>query len=402
MTSQNSQANSVWHPEKPGLQVVWDATSLAAFSKCERAYKLHHIDGWSPNEDRIDLAFGSAFGAAMETFYKRIIEHGDGHEAAQRAALHEALLLSYAEQGAPNVFGAFEATWRCRGDKPYKNAKGNKAKCPYSHANKTFYGEGPTACTCGGTVDRSREWVSSNPVKDKLQLLRLVYFYTEHEKETNLRIMGMTAKGDDGTEQAMALAEVPWLVPMTSINGITFLASGWLDKVVQYGQPQEGGPVYISDLKTTKQTLSGHYFSQYAPNMQVSLYDFVGRENLGALQPRGVAIEAFQLLQGGVRYAVRTFETTDAQRLEFAKELHHLFQRILYAYDTQHYPRNPTACFLCPFKKVCALPPEARLNELKANFIRSRWNPLTRTREDLPDLPEAKVLPFRQKGDQDA
>lgn len=384
--------NSVWHPTIPNLQVVWDATSLASFMACPTKYKLHHIDGWSPNEDSIDLHFGSIFGSAMELYYKAVVEQGQPADVAQVRAISHALAESWDQPGGVQRFGSWEKVWRCEGLTPYKNEKGNKAKCPYSHAGKLFPGHGPDVCgKCGSTIERTEQLFSVHAVKTRLNLLRLVYFYTEAQKDAALEIMSIETKDSGGKPAHMVLAEVPWVVPFASYQGTAMHLAGWFDTVKRL---RGTDAVFITDLKTTKNSLSNNYFAQYNPNVQVGVYSRVGMLSMKGLGPSGVAIEAFQLLENGVRYAMRTFEFTADQHRELDLDIADALARVVESVQTGHWPKNRTACFLCPFKRICALPEASRIPALKQDFARARWNPLKREKEVLPPLPEATLLNF--------
>jgi hypothetical protein len=61
----------MFSPSNPRLQVVWDATSLTAFSRCPRAYQYRHIDLWTTKQTTDHLVFGQLFHRALELHYKR-------------------------------------------------------------------------------------------------------------------------------------------------------------------------------------------------------------------------------------------------------------------------------------------------------------------------------------------
>lgn len=56
---------------QPGLQVIWDATSLSALKECPRKYYLGILCGYQPKTNAVALNFGILFHAALEGFYKR-------------------------------------------------------------------------------------------------------------------------------------------------------------------------------------------------------------------------------------------------------------------------------------------------------------------------------------------
>lgn len=387
--------DSVWSKDHPGLQVVWDATSLATFNACPTKYKLSQLDGWSPKQSSVDLHFGSIFGDGMETFYKLICEEGKSHAEAQRAAILRVHELSYDPPEAIQRFGTWEKVWSCTGTAAFRNENGNRAKCPYSHAGKLFPGEGPEVCgKCGSATETQEVYMPVHPVKDRRALLRLIFQYTEEQRDATLQIMSLEVKDKEGRDRHMALAEVPWVIPIMILDGVTFSISGWFDTMKRYAGTDH---VYITDLKTSKNALNAHYFSQYKPNTQVSMYAFVGARYMKGLNVQGVAIEAFQITPEGVRSGMRIFDFTPAEHQEFEAELIESLSRVRQYHASGFWPKNRTACFLCQFKGVCSLPPESRIPALQAGFERSRWNPLLRQRETLPPLANATVLPFKRE-----
>ena len=56
---------------QPGLQVIWDATSLSALKECPRKYYLGILCGYQPKTNAVALNFGILFHSALEGFYKR-------------------------------------------------------------------------------------------------------------------------------------------------------------------------------------------------------------------------------------------------------------------------------------------------------------------------------------------
>jgi hypothetical protein len=57
-------------PFLPGTscQFAWDATSLELLKRCPRLYQLTMIEGWTPKDESIHLAFGTAFHTALQNY----------------------------------------------------------------------------------------------------------------------------------------------------------------------------------------------------------------------------------------------------------------------------------------------------------------------------------------------
>lgn len=74
-----------------GLQVLWNASSIKMIQTCPRLYKYQMIDGFSPSEESVHLAFGSAFAEAQEHYQVLISQ---GHENPLREVVREAMKAS--------------------------------------------------------------------------------------------------------------------------------------------------------------------------------------------------------------------------------------------------------------------------------------------------------------------
>lgn len=374
--------SSIWHPERPGLQVVWDATSLSKLLACPEQYRLSQIEGWRVAETRVDLEFGHIVGGGLERFYKGVIEQGMGHDAALLEALRWALTESWDHACNGPKFGAYVPVWRCNGDEPFRNEKGNRAKCPFAHLSKPPFASPPpkTCGRCGGTIATWEQWVPAEPPKDRLAILRAIVAYSEEMRGGSLKPVSYGPR--DSREGHRALLEMHFAIPFVTVQGVQFWLAGWFDKVAAIGDDR----TFITDYKTTRNTMGALYWSQFEPNVQVGLYNLVGpyalpegvREHFA-----GVAIEAIQVLGEGVRHGFRVYTQDDQQALEFGELLATTIGTAVGYHTTQYYPRNPTACRMCSFRPVCAATPAKRAAILAERFVRARWNPLTRTTEPV-------------------
>lgn len=279
--------------------------------------------------------------------------------------------------------GRYETVWRCLGLEKYKNEAGRPAKCPFSHKGKFFPTPSPETCSCGSATAVSRRWFPQSAAKDRIQLVRALVWYTEEVKTQSLRPISMGTTDESGQESHQALVEVPFRLPFAVIAGTQYVLVGWWDALMQVGTD---GPVWVVDYKTSKNTLSGDYFSHFQPNVQVDTYDMVAKVMLPTAE--GVGIYAMQVGagrdgEGWVRFAFRPFVRSDHQRAEFAREIHSYLVEAAIAEKTGYYRMNRTSCRFCEFKAVCNSPAAARQHVLEQNYVRRRWNPLTRTVDDV-------------------
>ena len=358
----------------PDLQTVWDATSLADLQSCAEKYRLKHLEGWSARGSSVHLIFGSLIGNGLERFYQNIIDRSMSHDDALRDALRLVLTQSYGPDGP--LLGRYVDVWRCLGAVPFKNEKGNRAKCPWSHSGKFFPAPGPEVCgACGSPTEQLNLWFPDNPVKDRLQLCRVLVWYTEEMKTGGLRPVSLT----DGESPHRALVEHFWEYTGPVIDGVQFKLCGWFDSVKSLGDDR----AYPTDYKTTQNTPGAGYFSQFNPNVQMNLYDAVAFEVLPAgLKTGGVVVEAIQLLQGGCRFAYKVVRGTESQRAEFMREVATWLAMAKTFAETGNWPRNRSNCRFCEFNNVCSSPESARKAILEQNYERGFWNPLKRQKQE--------------------
>lgn len=376
-------------PWQPDRQIVWDATSLRTLQECAAKYHMKHVDGWMAPDISMDLEFGQAIGAGLETFYREIIENATDHDTALRRAIRAVLSATWDDVANLPRMGRFVRVWRCLGLEKYKNEKGNWARCPYSHKGKHYPAPRPSPCSCGSTTAEAWRWFPFHAAKDRVQLIRALVWYAEEAKTGALRPISLGSVVERAPENApevvkhTAAVELPFLVPFTQIGGVQYWLCGWWDAVKQLGGPD--GPAFVTDYKTTRHTLSSDYWAGWQPNTQVDLYDLVASK-FAPIPVEGVAIEAIQVGcdrngEGWVRFGYRNYTRTPGQRLEVAREIMtYLGMAASYA-QVGYWPMNRASCKLCEFKAVCNLPAEQRPHYLAEHFVRGRWNPLTRTVE---------------------
>lgn len=378
-----STAPSPWSAVVPGLQLAWDATSLKALMTCPRYYQYSIIDGWRGSS--VDTEFGGYFASAVET-YKGARIDGKTKEQATLDAIRRVLTDTWIRDETTTnpahggkTFGHFwggeyQQQWRCTGVEPFRNAKGNKAKCPWSFKGHWFPGQGGHVCgTCGSPTHTERRWLPTDGYKDRYSLLRLVAWYCDDQPEN--REDGMWPHA---VELSFKLP-LPWTTMRFAMEGgktqysggEQYVLAGHMDSLMWLGDE-----LFITDNKTTGKSLNAQYWAQYSPNIQVDVYDYAGSLLFPTSNLRGVVIEGAQILKGGARFGHMPFPHTDARREEFHHELEWwLRQAERYAREG-YWPMNRSACYLCPFKKVCSKEPGKRDFWLKADFTKRHWNPL--------------------------
>lgn len=364
--------------------------------ECPRKYQLGILEGWRQTTEKVNLEFGGYFAAAIEVYRKARLSgrtKEQGTIDALRFVIEASWLKASSRDEADGTRiltdahpwgGRYESLWRCTGTEPYKNAKGNKAKCPYSHKGVWLPGIAPCECgSCGSKTETQRQWISDDKNKDRYTLVRLVAWYCDEQAE-NISEGVFPYSFPNGTP-AVELSfkmPLPWQVhsgyKINPSDGVPvaqyheqYLLCGHLDSIVSFGEEK-----FIDDNKTTTKALTANYFLQYSPNIQVDVYDLAGSMLYPSLAIKGVMIEGAQILQEGARFGIGIQYRTDALREELLQDIHYWLKQAERFAEDDYWPMNRASCYLCQFKQVCSKDPAMRQQYLEANFEKRHWNPL--------------------------
>lgn len=379
---------SMFSEGNPQLQVVWDSTSLKQLMFCPRSYQLSIIEGWR-QPGAVDLEFGVLFASAIEEFKKGRLE-GLPKDAALLRSLKRVVEESWIPGGdsgncpCPDGCngcehphgrpwgGHYAEQWRCTGTEPYKNKKGNKAKCPWSHKGKWFPEPAPSICgECGSATETHRHWLPTDKVKNRVSLVRAVIWYIEEQPEDMDQAGLKPYAFPDGRPAVELSFKIP--LDLKTPFGESYILAGHMDSIME---TSDGTERFITDNKTTKKPMGKAFFAGYNPSVQVQLYDIAGSILYPSLNIRGVAIEGAQILSDGARFGIQPFPQTEAQREESLTNILDWI-KIAEGYAMKgHWPMATANCWLCPFKSICSKDPEVREMFLRADFEVRKWNPL--------------------------
>lgn len=365
-------APSPFSAANPRLQHALDSTSLQNFEFCPTYYRYTNLEGW--RGESVDLIFGGYFASALERYQKARLE-GVTREDALMPALR--WLLTETWRGGNPWGGHYEDHWRCTGTEKYKNAKGNAAKCPFSHKGATFPGHQPDMCgECGSPTEGTTVFVAPHSSKNRQTLVRLLIWYVEEQPE-RLEDGLHPIRFPDGTPAVELTLQVS--LDRKTPSGEPYTLNGHLDYFGRFGEE-----VFPVDNKSTTKTLDKAFFGGYNPSLQLDNYDLM----VSILYPgmaEGVAVDAAQTMVSGARFARRLFYKTESQREEQLRTVHEIIDHMEVAAETGNYHMNKRNCWLCPFKDVCSKPPEGRERALEAQFTKGElWNPL-RSRTTAPE-----------------
>lgn len=323
--------------DSDGLQFAWDATSVSSFEKCPRYYQLSHIQGWQPANKSEHLIFGGVYAAALERFHKLCAEGSDREDA-----LHEVVRQALIE------------TWEHEREPDYDDCQDEGCPhfgTPHGHKGARIPGTG-------------EPWNSLHNTKTRGTLIRTIVWYIDHFADDPVKVLTL----DNG----QAACELSFSLEFSN----DILWCGHLDSAVEYMNGQ-----YVMDQKTTGSTISGYYFEQYNPDVQMGGYSWAGQQILGS-PVKGVIIDAAQIAVGSSRFQ-RGFVHYSRQLLDEWYTMTALtIEDARRATAENNFRMNRSACGNyggCAFRKVCSRIPEHRERVLRADFVqRPRWDPLER------------------------
>jgi hypothetical protein len=300
-----------------GKQWVWDSTSIKRTETCLRKYQYEALEGWRSPYRSVHLWFGGLYASALEHFHKHMAE-GKSYDEALVEVVAEAMINSWDHE---------------------LNEQGERA-----------VGTGAAA-----TFD--------NNVKTRETLIRSIIWYLENFREDYFQTF-ITNTG---------AAAVEFTFKIDVDNGLMF--SGHIDRLCV----DPGGDIFVHDQKTTTATLGPHYFNQFKPDSQFSMYTFAGKMIYNA-PVKGVIIDAAQVAVGFTRYARSPTFRMDDELEEWYSETMYRIEEVHRAVERNYFPRNPASCNNyggCPYRQVCSRPLHVRENFLEASFVRGeRWEPL--------------------------
>lgn len=350
----------------PKLQIAWDASSLKSLQFCPRHYQYQNLEGWQG--DSVDLIYGRHIASGFELFQKERL-NGASIEDALVKVVRWALEETYDDETGETWGGHYETMWKCEGTTPYKNAKGNRAKCPFAFERAWFPGDAPDICVeCRSGIKTERRFISEH-VKNRQSLIRALIWYGLDQPE-DLNDGYRPYVFPNGQPAVELSGRMPF--PRQSPFGETYLLTWNFDYIGQWGDE-----LFITDNKTTSKTLNGQFFDAYAVDTQFDTYDMVGSIAFPDLNIRGTMVDAVQVTAGGVDFGRHPYYKDEHQREEHLKDLDIWIGLAEQFALADYWPMNKRNCWLCPFKQVCAKPPADREYALKGAFVKGeRWNPL--------------------------
>lgn len=295
----------------PNFAFAWDSTSIGAFKTCPRLYQYSILEGWQPREISVHLTFGLHFHSALER-YDHLRFGGMSYEQALREVVKYVLQITWDEK-------------------------------------------------------KGRPWLSDDPNKNRLTLLRSVVWYLFQFAEDPIETVRL-ANGKPAVELSFRFDS-----GYTSSKGESLLLCGHLDRLAKMNDK-----AFVLDRKTTKSTITQSFFDKFTPDNQMSLYAIAGKIVYN-IQVEGIIVDGAQIAQTFTRFQRGVVPRSEPMLEEWYYELgQYLAMAELYAANN-YWPMNDKSCGQyggCPFRKICSLPPSVRPQWLKAEFTKRIWDPL--------------------------
>lgn len=319
---------------KDGMQFAWNSSSITVASECLYKYKLQVIDGWANPRPSVHLIFGGHYATALEHYHKHVAE-GKTWQEALREVVREALINS----------------WVPEHDCPECTSENSSVRLAINCYR----------CDNTGRIPAGPQLFDHN-MKTRETLIRSIVWYVDQFHNEPMKVL-LDREGKPLVEHT-GVFDVD--------DGILFTCH--LDSVVDYA-----GDPYIRDQKTTGTTLTPRYFDGYKPDIQMSMYTFMGKA-LFNIPVRGVIIDAAQIAVGFTRFERGFTFRTDSELAEWYDSSMATIQAARNATRENYFPRNTTSCGNyggCPFRGACSRSPEVREQFLKADFVKGlRLDPL--------------------------
>jgi hypothetical protein len=354
-----------------GLQISWDATSMASLLKCPRYYQYTHLCGWRGSSIHLDA--GKYIAGSLELFQKARAR-GVPKEEAILLVMRDYMLDSYGDE----ALGRYESLWHCTREKARPvvvDGQKRMRKCPNSLSGVWWPEPAPHVCgECGAPTEIVRTFIPQSPAKNRLTIAKALLEYMDSQAESPKT--GVFPYVFPNGKPAVELSfSVPF--PRVAPTGEGYTLSGHMDYIARFGDEY-----YVSDNKTTGKPLNDAFFSSYSPSIQFDTYDVVGQLLYPDLDLSGVQVDALQLSASSTASGRRTFYKTDEHREEHLRTIQWVLECAEKYAREQYWPMNKESCFMCGFREICSLPPSEREYALEAHpgFTRREpWDP-TKTR----------------------
>lgn len=303
--------NGAFSNQTPGLQVVWDSTSLGTFKECPRKYYYTIICGYAI--DAVPLEFGIMVHSALE-FYDKEIAKGTEHHEALIASVRNALEIS----GKRDENGVFHP------------------------------------------------WDRGDTARNRVSLIRLLVWYAEQFKDDPAE----TVVFEDGTPAVELSFKIE--LPFASQDGEQYTLSGHLDRVVKfndqyYVQDRKSTKTALSQSFFDKYSPDNQMTTYYVAGQMAYAFP------VKAIMIDGIQVAVnFVRFQRGFASRHPSHAEEWINELPFWLRQAEEYAKAEYWPMNDKSCGNYGGC---PFRNVCSKAPSMRDEWLKADFSIRTWDP---------------------------
>ena len=137
---------------------------------------------------------------------------------------------------------------------------------------------------------KNRPWISDDPNKNRLTLLRSVVWYLLQFADDPIETVRL-ANGKPAVELSFRFDS-----GYTTSNGENILLCGHLDRLAMLNNK-----AFVLDRKTTKSTINSSFFDKFSPDNQMTLYAIAGKVVYN-IQIEGIIVDGAQIAQSFTRF----------------------------------------------------------------------------------------------------
>lgn len=206
-------------------------------------------------------------------------------------------------------------------------------------------------------------YASTSTAKNPITLARTIVWYYEtfiEDTFTTIEVDGKPA------------VELTFKFHLSTIAGHDIFMSGHLDRLASSASGD-----FVLDRKTTKSSFSDYYWSQFANDIQMTMYTVAGRVCF-ATPVVGVIVDAARIGVTFSEYMRHSAYRHSASLDEFLADMQELIASAVKYAEAETWPMRRTSCSKyggCPYLKVCSRPASVRPLYLASDFIPHHWDP---------------------------
>lgn len=215
---------------------------------------------------------------------------------------------------------------------------------------------------------RGRPWQSDHPQKNRASLIRTMIWYLDQYGENDPFQTALLANGQAAVELSFRFDS-----GYKALTNEPIIFCGHLDRIVEFNDA-----LWVSDIKTTGNSLGAGFFKQFSPNNQFSMYTLACNVAFGT-PLEGLMVDGCQIGTNFTRFQRAPVERPKAVQEEWLREAGWWLRQMGDCSTDGEWPQNDKSCQMyggCPYQGVCSKKPSARETWLKADFVQRIWDPL--------------------------